>query len=116
MFGSDSWYLESVNNEDSLQQQQQPQRELLNIIEQLLSDGTRNDDHDDYGWSDDALITVPDQLSSGWRRMVADEAKDARKRSWLRRNRTLKRGPGSCINSCLTGGMSFVRCKSMCHW
>lgn len=28
-----------------------------------------------------------------------------------------KRGPTSCINSCLNGGsMSFVRCKSMCHW
>lgn len=27
-----------------------------------------------------------------------------------------KRGPGVCINSCLTGGMTFVRCKSMCHW
>ncbi|KAK2149909.1 hypothetical protein LSH36_432g02037 [Paralvinella palmiformis] len=30
--------------------------------------------------------------------------------------RTRKRGPTSCINNCLTGGMSFVRCKSMCHW
>ena len=28
----------------------------------------------------------------------------------------VKRGPGGCINSCLGGGMSFVRCKSMCHW
>ena len=27
-----------------------------------------------------------------------------------------KRGPGMCINNCLTGGMTFVRCKSMCHW
>ena len=32
-------------------------------------------------------------------------------------HRGWKRGPGSCINSCLTGNsMSFIRCKSMCHW
>ncbi len=31
--------------------------------------------------------------------------------------RESKRGPGGCINKCLSGsGMSFVRCKSMCHW
>ena len=38
----------------------------------------------------------------------------------LRRERLFresKRGPGGCINKCLTSsGMSFVRCKSMCHW
>jgi len=27
-----------------------------------------------------------------------------------------KRGTGACINTCLAGGMSFVRCKSMCNW
>ena len=26
-----------------------------------------------------------------------------------------KRGPSVCINSCLSGGQTFVRCKSMCH-
>jgi hypothetical protein len=26
-----------------------------------------------------------------------------------------KRGPSTCINSCLGGGQTFVRCKSMCH-
>lgn len=29
--------------------------------------------------------------------------------------RMSKRGPGTCINSCMTGGMSFIRCKSMCN-
>jgi len=106
---------------DSLTPQQQ--QKLLNIIAHLLSYGTRsnedddNDDDDDdvdYGWSsNDELITVPHQLSSGWDGVGEN---NARKRSWLHRGRALKRGPGSCINSCLTGGMSFVRCKSMCHW
>jgi len=27
----------------------------------------------------------------------------------------MKRGTGACINNCLAGGMSFVRCKSMCN-
>jgi len=125
LFGSDSWYLESANKDDSFpaagSMQQQQQQKLLDIVERLLSYGTRNDDDVDdddygYGWSNDALITVPRQLSSRWSHLAAEEEKDARKRSWLRRNRTLKRGPGSCINSCLSGGMSFVRCKSMCHW
>lgn len=27
----------------------------------------------------------------------------------------LKRGSGSCVNSCMGRGMSFIRCKSMCN-
>ena len=38
----------------------------------------------------------------------------------LRRNKIVnsqgKRGPGSCINNCLGSAISFIRCKSMCHW
>jgi len=92
----------------------------LNIIERLLSHATNdNDNDDDYSddWSNDPLTAVADeQLSPGWRRVPSAAAEEVDKRSWRRGSRTLKRGPGSCINSCLTGGMSFVRCKSMCHW
>ena len=119
--GSDSWRLESANGVDfapatDRKQHQQQQHRLLDIIERLLLSlhGTNNDD---YEWPDDAVITVPkQQLSSGWRQVDVDRG-DVNKRPWLSRlRRTLKRGPGMCINNCLTGGMSFVRCKSMCHW
>ena len=104
-------------------QQQQQQQKLLNIIERLLSYGARDNNHGDDdddddadGWSRDTLM-IPAQ--SGWRHVVMQDADDAvDKRSWswhARGDRPLKRGPGMCINSCLTGGMSFVRCKSMCH-
>jgi len=101
-------------------QQQQQQHRLLNIIERLLSHNDNDNDHYDE-WLNDAVMTVPEQqqqLAPGWRQLVVDDRSGVSKRYWLRRNRsrTLKRGPGSCINSCLTGGMSFVRCKSMCHW
>lgn len=124
---TDSWLLQKSGELDSLpaaagrQQQEQQQRKLLDIIERLLSytyGTSNNDDDDDYDWaSDDAVITVPEQqLSSEWRQMF-DDGGDVIKRSrpLPRRYRQLKRGPGMCINSCLTGGMSFVRCKSMCH-
>lgn len=119
---TDSWLLQKSGELDPLPaagRQQQQQRKLLDIIERLLSYtyGTSNndDDDDDYEWADDAVITVPEQLSSEWRQML-DDGGDVIKRSRpLRRYRQLKRGPGMCINSCLTGGMSFVRCKSMCH-
>lgn len=116
----DSWRLESANGVDfapatDRKQHQQQQHRLLDIIERLLLSlhGTNNDD---YEWPDDAVITVPkQQLSSGWRQVDVDRG-DVNKRPWLSRlRRTLKRGPGMCINNCLTGGMSFVRCKSMCH-
>ena len=126
MFGSDSRYLRSASEEDFLPaggrlQQQQEQHKLLDIIERLLSHTTYNDDNNDRydEWLSDVVMSIPEQqLSPGWRQLVADDRNGVSKRSWLRRNRsrTLKRGPGSCINSCLTGGMSFVRCKSMCHW
>lgn len=48
---------------------------------------------------------------------VSRDQSDDRYRSdtlWL--HQSVKRGPGDCINSCLLGGMAFVRCKSMCHW
>ena len=122
--GSDSRYLGSANEVDFLpaagRLQQQQQHRLLNIIERLLSHNDNDNDHYDE-WLNDAVMTVPEQqqqLAPGWRQLVVDDRSGVSKRYWLRRNRsrTLKRGPGSCINSCLTGGMSFVRCKSMCHW
>ena len=125
LFGSDSRYLESANELDLLPsagrlQQQQQQHKLLNIIELLLSrrtsDDYSDDDDDDYEWSSDAAVAVPEQLAARWRHVVVDDTDDINKRSWLRKHSALKRGPGTCINSCLTGGMSFVRCKSMCHW
>jgi len=122
MCGSDSRYLGSASEVDFLPaggRLQLQQHRLLNIIERLLSHNDDNSDHYDE-WLNDALMAVPEQqqLSPGWRQLVADDRSGVSKRYWLRRNRsrTLKRGPGSCINSCLTGGMSFVRCKSMCHW
>jgi len=130
LFCADSWQSEELNPSPAAGRLQQQQK-LLNIIERLLSSyGTTSanqeqeekadddDDDDDYEWANDAVVALPEQLSSRWRQVVVDDGVDVAKRLWstARRNRPLKRGPGMCINSCLTGGMSFVRCKSMCHW
>jgi len=122
LFGLDSWRLQKPEELDSslaAGRQQQQQRKLLNIIERLLmytygaSDDDDDDDDKEYEWADEAVITVPEEhlSSSDWRQMLADDGAGV-----IRRSRQLKRGPGMCINSCLSGGMSFVRCKSMCHW
>lgn len=117
---TDSWRLQKSEELDSTPaagrpHQQQQQRKLLNIIERLLTYtyGTSNEDDDkEYEWADEAVISVPEEhlSSSEWRQMLADDGAGV-----IRRSRPMKRGPGMCINSCLSGGMSFVRCKSMCH-
>ena len=113
----DSWRLQKSELVDSLPAPgRQQQLKLLDIIERLLSYGTGGEEYEMT--ADDSLTAEPEHLLSEWRQMFMDDGADVNKRSWQRvsRSRPMKRGPGMCINSCLSGGMSFVRCKSMCHW
>jgi hypothetical protein len=67
--------------------------------------------------SDDGTGSVVDGGIAPWSQVLEPmNAGDGRSALGRRQRGTAKRGPGVCINSCLTGGMTFVRCKSMCHW
>jgi hypothetical protein len=67
--------------------------------------------------SDDGASSMVDGGIAPWSQVSEQmHAGDSRSALGRRQRGTAKRGPGVCINSCLTGGMTFVRCKSMCHW
>ena len=77
---------------------------------QLLNgqlDNSEDGDKDEQGLEDrvmsNNLVDMDPPAAAFERRIRAGS-----RRPW-------KRGPGSCINSCLGSAMSFVRCKSMCH-
>ena len=86
-------------------------RQLVRLQQQQQSDdyGPRSSAESVDTPADDSLESLVNAGGAQWG-MKAEPVIGRRQRT------AMKRGPGVCINSCLTGGMTFVRCKSMCHW
>jgi hypothetical protein len=89
---------------------ERPASDLLRATEQLEALLARRLQHEQH---EQQLKLLPGDRN---RRLGTAAAVSASPWNRPRTSRmTSKRGPGLCINSCLTGGMTFVRCKSMCH-
>lgn len=89
-----------------------------NLLEQLNYDDNDDDDDDQQPlWPSSSyeMDAYDDDSGKGYRRLSTGSRLGTGRNDDFVPRSILKRVPGSCINSCMGRGMSFVRCKSMCN-